>query len=220
MRRKFWLIAIALSALAIQGCTERVLVPPRIDLKQHEVVGIIEFDCSGKGELAPFLTHRFVDAIRVDQDLVRIVRLGTSAEVLADIGRPQLDRDAFKEIGQKHQVKTVFTGNLAVSEVKPSVAIGHSLTHFGVSADVDATLNAQMVETETGASLWSRSARAVERIGGIEVFGDKNFTFDADDPENAYGRLADTLVAAVTHDFRCRWIRVKKEVDTGSHLEL
>ena len=211
MKRNYWLIAGAMLTLAIQGCTQRVLAPPRIDLKQHEVVGVIEFDCSGQGELGPFLTQRFVDAVRRDQGLVRIVLLGTPADVLGDIGQSRLDRNAFKAIGQKHQIKTVFTGDVVVSEVKPSVSIGQSLTHFGVSADVDATLNAQMIETDTGASLWSRSARAVQRIGGIEIFGDKSFTFDADDPENAYGRLADSLVEAVTHDFRCHWIRVKKK---------
>jgi hypothetical protein len=210
MRRKFWLIAAVLPTLAIQGCTQRVLAPPRIDLKQHEVVGVIEFDCSGQGELGPFMTHRFVDAIRRDQQLVRIVLLGTRADVLADIGQSRLDRDAFKAIGQKHQIRTVFTGDVVVSDVKPNVAIGHNLTHFGVSADVDATLNTQMVETDSGASLWSRSARAIERIGGVEIFGNKSFVFDADDPENAYGRLADNLVEAVTHDFQCHWIRVKK----------
>lgn len=211
MRRKSWLIVTALLTLAIQGCTTRVLAPPRIDLKQHEVVGIIEFDCSGQGALGSFLTRRFVDAIRRDQELVRIVLLGTPAYVLADISQSRLDQNAFKAIGQKYQIKTVFTGNVVVSEVKPSVAIGHSLTHFGVSADVDATLSAQMVETDTGASLWSRSARAVERIGGVEIFSDKSFTFDADDPDNAYSRLADSLIEAVTYDFRCRWIRVKKK---------
>jgi hypothetical protein len=81
MRRKFWLIAVASLTLAIQGCTERVLSPPRIDLKQHEVVGVIEFACSGQGELAPFLTDRFVDAVRRDQGLVRIVLLGTEAKI-------------------------------------------------------------------------------------------------------------------------------------------
>ncbi len=211
MRRTSWLFAATLLALAAQGCTERVLAPPRIDLKQHEVVGIIEFDCSGQGDLGPFLTQRFVDAIRRDQELVRIVLLGTPAEVLAGIGQSRLDQNAFKAIGQKYQVKTVFTGDVVVSDVKPKVSIGQSLTHLGVSADVDATLNAQMVETETGASLWSRSARAVQRIGGVEIFGNKGFIFDADDPENAYGRLADCLVEAVTHDFRCHWIRVKKK---------
>lgn len=211
MKRKSWLIAVTLLTLAIQGCTERVLAPPRIDLKNHEVIGIIEFDCSGQGELGPFLTQRFVDAARRDQELVRIVQLGTSAKVLADIGQSRLDRNAFKAIGQKHQIKTVFTGNIVVSDIKPSVAIGQKLTYFGVSADVDATLNAQMIETDTGASLWSRSARAVQRVGGVEIFGNKNFTFDADDPEAAYGRLADSLVMAVTHDFQCHWIRVKKK---------
>ena len=211
MKRKSWLIAATLLTLAIQGCTKRVLAPPRIDLKNHEVIGIIEFDCSGQGELGPFLTNRFVDAARRDQELVRIVLLGTSAEVLADTGQSRLDRDAFKAIGQKHQIKTLFTGNVVVSDIKPNVSVGQRLTYFGVSADVDAILNTQMVETETGASLWSRSARAAQRIGGVEVFGDKSFTFDADDPENAYGRIADSLVEAVTHDFQCHWIRVRKK---------
>ncbi|MCP4256368.1 MAG: hypothetical protein GY774_02445 [Planctomycetes bacterium] len=211
MRRKSWLITATLLTLAIQGCTERVLAPPRIDLKQQEVVGIIEFDCSDQGELGPFLTHRFVDAIRRDQELVRIVLLGTPEDVLADIGQSRLDQNAFKAIGQKRQIKTVFTGNVVISDVKPNVAIGQSLTYFGVSADVDATLNTQMVETDTGASLWSRSARAVQRIGGVEIFGDKSFTFDAEDPEDAYSHLADSLVKAVTHDFRCHWVRVKKK---------
>jgi len=211
MRRKSWLIAATLLTLAIQGCTERVLAPPRIDLKDHEVIGVIEFDCSGKGELGPFLTHRFVDAVRSDQELVRIILLGTPAEVLANIDQSRLDRNAFKAIGKKHEIKTIFTGNVIVSDVKPSVAIGQRLTYFGVSADVDATLNTQMVETDTGASLWSRSARAVQRIGGVEIFGDKSFTFDADDPEEAYGCLADSLIEAVTHDFQCHWIRIKKK---------
>jgi hypothetical protein len=211
MRQKSLLIVATLLTLAIQGCTQRVLAPPRIDLKKHEVIGIIEFDCSGKGELGPFLTHRFVDAARRDQELVRIISLGTKAHVLADIGQSRLDQNAFKPIGQKYQIKTVFTGDVVVSDVKPSVAIGHRLTYFGVSADVDATLNAQMFETDTGASLWSRSARAIQRIGGVEIFGDKSFRFDADDPENAYGQLADSLVEAVTHDFQCHWIRVKKK---------
>jgi hypothetical protein len=211
MKRKSWLIAAALLSLAIQGCTERVLAPPRIDLKEHEVVGIIEFDCSDEGELGPFLTGRFVEAIRRDQELVRIVLLGTPEDVLADIGQSRLDQDAYKAIGQKRQIKTVFTGNVDISEVKPSVAIGKNLSFFGVSADVDATLNTQMVETDTGASLWSRSARAVQRIGGVEIFGDKSFTFDADDPEDAYGQLADSLVAAVTDDFQSHWMRVKKK---------
>lgn len=211
MSRNLWLVVVALLGLGLQGCTERVLVPPRIDLKPHEIVGVIDFNGSGQGELGPFLTQRFVDAVRRDQGLVRITRLGSRADVLADIGQSRLDRDAFKAIGEKYQVRTVFTGDVVVSDVKPNVTIGQSLLHVGVSADVDATLTAQMIETESGASLWSASARDVQRIGGVEIAGDQSVIFDADDPENAYGRLADNLVYAVTHDFRSRWTRVKKK---------
>lgn len=211
MQSKSWPAIVALLSLAIQGCTQRVQVPPRIDLKQHEIIGVIDFECSGHGQLGPLLTHRFVDAVRRDQGIVRIAMLGTQADILTDIGHAQLDPDAIKEIGRKHQVSTVFTGDLVVSDVKPSVEAGQTFTYIGVSADVDATLAVQMVETETGASLWSASAHDVQRIGGLDVFGDKSFNVDVDDPENAYARLANNLVYAVTHDFRSRWIRVRKK---------
>jgi hypothetical protein len=58
----------------------------------------------------------------------------------------------------------------------------------GVSAEVDATLAVQMVETDPGALLWSCSARNVQRIGGKQIFGDKSFTFNTPDPDGAYGR--------------------------------
>lgn len=48
------------------------------------------------------------------------------------------------------------------------------------------------------------------RIGGVSAFGDKNVAVDAEDPENAYGQLVDSLVYAVTPDFRASWIRVGK----------
>ena len=211
MKPSGWPVIVALLTLAIQGCTQRVQVPPRIDLKQHEIIGVIDFECSGRDQLGPSLTRRFVDAVRRDQGVVRIAMLGKQADVLAAIGHAHLDPDAIKEIGRKHQVNTLFTGDLVVSDVKPSIEAGQTFTYIGVSADVDATLAVQMVETETGASLWSASAHDVQRIGGLEVFGDKSFTVDADDPENAYARLATNLVHAVTHDFRSRWIRVRKK---------
>ena len=155
MKPRSWPVIAALLTLAIQGCTQRVQVPPRIDLKQHEIIGVINFECSGRSELGPLLTQRFVDAVRRDQGLVRIAMLGAKTDVLTAIGHTHLDQDAYKAIGSKLQVSTVFTGNVVVSDVKPSIAAGHTLTHIGVSADVDATLAVQMVETETAASLWS-----------------------------------------------------------------
>lgn len=208
--RNVLLMAAGAVMIVVQGCTERVLVPPRLDLKAHEVVGVIDFDCDGGDEFGPFLMDRFVEAVRCDQGMVRILRLGGASEVLDAVDRSQLDPAAFKAIGERFGVKTLFTGRLTVSDVKPNISVTQVLTSFSLSADVDAMLVVEMVEAESGASLWSASARDRQRIGGVRVFGDKSFTFDADDPENAYGSLVDGLVYNVTHDFRGRWVRVRK----------
>jgi hypothetical protein len=185
------------------------MVPPRIDLKEHEVIGVIDFGCSSEGELGRVATGRFIDAARQDQGLVRIVRLGSEAEALATVGQARLDPAAFQALGEKHGLKTIVTGSLTISDVHPNITILQGLTHAGVSADVDAALAVQMVETATGASIWSNSAGATQRVAGLSVFGNKRVTFDAADPEKAYGQLADSLVYAVTHDFRVTWRRVR-----------
>jgi hypothetical protein len=188
------------------------MVPPRIDLKAHEVIGVIEFNCSSENKLGPLATQRFIDAARQDQGMVRIVKLGTEGEVLEAIGQNRLDPTAFKAAGEKYGVQTIVTGDLVFSEVRPKVSIGHSLTHIGVAADVQATLTAQMVEAASGASLWSRSAGATERIGGAS-FSKDSVGLAVDDPENAYVRLVNGLVYAVTPDFRptWEWHRVEKQ---------
>ena len=185
------------------------MVPPRIDLKEREVIGVIDFGCSAEGELGLVTTGHFIDAARQDQGLVRIVRLGSDAEALASVEQTRLDPAAFKALGEKHGLKTIITGTLAISQVHPNIDIFQGLTRAGVSADVGVELAVQMVETATGASLWSNSAAATQRVAGLSVFGGKRVTFDAADPERAYGQLANSLVDAVTPDFRATWRRVR-----------
>lgn len=192
---------------AVLGCGRKVMVPPRIDLKPHEVIGIIEFESSNEGKLASLTTRKFTEAIRRDQGMVRIVELGSEAEVLKGIGRDRLDQAAFKAIGEKHDVSTIFTGELIVSEVRPSISLGLLFGHMSFSAEVDATLAAQMVETSSGASVWSESADATREVGNVSLFGGKYFVFDAEDPEKAYGKLVDALVEETTIDFRVTWRR-------------
>jgi hypothetical protein len=207
MRRAFGIVAIILISVVVVGCGSgrtRVMVPPRIDLKAHEVIGVVQFNCSSQDELGPFATQRFTDAARQDQGMVRIVSLGTESEILEAVGRDRLDPAAYKAAGAKYGVQTLVTGNLVFSEVRPKVSIGHSLTQIGVAADVQATLTVQMVEAVSGASLWSRSAAATERIGGAS-FSKRNVDLAVDDPQNAYSRLVNNLVDAVTPEFRPTW---------------
>jgi len=193
--------------LLIIECGKKVMIPPRIDLSDHEIVGIIEFSCSENGKLGSLATSRFTEFARRDQGMIRIIDLGTEAEVLKKIGHNKLDQEAFIEIGETYEVATIFTGELIVSDVRPDIMITPGLGYMGFGAEVDATFSAQMVETVTGASIWNNSGSATRSVGHVSIFGGSAFAFDAEDPDKAYGKLVDELVDRVTRDLQVTWER-------------
>jgi hypothetical protein len=171
------------------------------------VIGIIEFKCTHEGKLGSLATSEFINEIRRDQDMVRIVDLGTEREVLKAAGAKKLDREGFQAIGDKLDVNTIFVGELKVSNVKPKIDIGLLFGALSFRAVVDASLNVRMIEVESGASVWSSSASASREIGGVSIFGGKNFAFNADDPNEAYGELVDFMVDRISGDFQVTWER-------------
>lgn len=187
------------------GCAPKyqtVSVPPRIDLKEREVIGVIQFDSTSKGKLAPLATRRFTESARRDQGLVRMVHVGPQQ------GRPAMrDVEALKALGRRHGVQTLMVGRLEVSDIRPNVNVISSLKAGSLTALVDATLAVDMIETETGASIWSRSASVTTEVGHISVYGKKQFAFNAEDPDRAYGAMIDALVNQVTRDFHVGWVR-------------
>ncbi|HET6372704.1 MAG TPA: hypothetical protein VFG76_05320 [Candidatus Polarisedimenticolia bacterium] len=212
MKRQSYLVVVGLLAIAIPACANRppvqtLMVPPRIDLKQHEVIGVVEFGSTSEGKLGQVATRRFTEWARHDQGLVRIVELGPKARALRTVGRDRLDPEALKAIGQQLGVQTILTGQLKVSNVRPNVQILASLGAGHVTAEVDATLEVQMFEASTGASLWNSSATGTRSVGHVSVFSGGKFAFDAADPDRAYGELLDVLVEQVTRDFRVTWQR-------------
>lgn len=194
-------------AVAVSACGTRVMVPPRIDLTQHQVLGVLEFTTASEGELGSYATRRFMEVARRDQGIVRMIALGSVSEALQKVGRPRLDPEALKALGVRHNVRTLITGTLEVSDVRPDISIAPGLVSGKVAADVDATLAVQMIEAETGASLWSSSARAARRVGQVSILGGNEFAFDAADPDRAYADLVEALVFEVTRDFRASWVR-------------
>lgn len=200
------LISTALVWVGLGCRSSRVAVPPRIDLSQHEILGIIEFKSSNQGELGPIATREFLEAIRRDQGVVRIIELGTEPSVLAEIGRSRFDRDAYRALSEHYGITTILAGDLTVTNVKPSVRVSPGAGYMDVAADVDASLATRMIEAATGASLWNASANATRRVGDVHL-GPSGATFDADDPERAYGDLVSALVAAVARDFQVTWVR-------------
>ncbi|HZN53843.1 MAG TPA: hypothetical protein VFB67_00850 [Candidatus Polarisedimenticolaceae bacterium] len=210
MRRILALVPLVLIALS---CASRapqappVMVPPQIDLKEHETIGVIRFDSSSKGQLGPMATRRFTEAARRDQGLVRILDLGSREEALRSIGRDRLDADAMIALGKKNGVKTIVTGDLVVSNVKPNVSVDALFRSGSVTAQVDATLEVQLFEVDSGAALWNRSGTATHTVGNVSMWGGRQFAFDARDPDDAYGELVDDLVTQVSRPFQVTWVR-------------
>ena len=198
---------VLMAFLVLAGCGKKVMVPPRIDLSDHEIVGIIEFSCSEEGKLGPLCTKRFMEFARRDQGMIRIIELGTEEEVLNKIGHDKLDQAAYVEIGEAYEVATIFTGELIVSDVRPDIMITPGLGYMGFGAEVDATLSAQMIETTRGASVWNNSGSATRSVGHVSIFGGSAFAFDAENPDKAYGKLINDLVDRVTIDFQVTWTR-------------
>lgn len=190
------------------GSTTWVERPPRIDLARHEILGVIEFSSSADGSLAAYTTREFIEQMRTDQGMVRIVELGPEEEVLEALGLERLDREAFQAIGERHGLTTIVAGRLDVSNVRPKIDIQSGFSGLSAGADVDADLGVRMIECGSGASVWSRSAEATRTVGHVSV-GGGSFDFDADDPERAYGELVRFLVDRVTADFKVTLERVR-----------
>lgn len=215
MNRISAMVAMGILLGGAAGCAGRqkaqsvppVLVPPRIDLKLHELIGVVQFASESRGELSPLVTRKFTESARRDQGIVRILELPSETETLRSVGHAGWNSDAFRAIGQEYGVQTILAGTVTVSKVKPNVKVSATLRSGRVSALVDVTLEVQMIETATGATIWNRSASATRSIGHVSVFGGRNVVFDAEDPERAYGDLVDFLVEQVTTDFHATWER-------------
>jgi TolB-like protein len=207
------IFALALIVFAgALGCAKStpkttVRIPPRIDLTQLEVIGVVEFDSSSERELASLATQSFTDEARRDQGLVRIAGLGSKVEALESVDQEAWNADTFKALGNEHGVATILTGKLTISEARPSISIAPSLESGSVSALIKATLAVQLIEVSSGASIWSSSASASHNVGNISVYGGKDVVVNAKDPKGAYGPLVDSLVEQVTRDFKATWVR-------------
>lgn len=199
-RRDKVVVCIVALVIFMLGCS-RVMVPPAIDLKTFEPVGIIMFKCNAEGNLDQFVTQKFIEQCTKDQKLVKFIQLGKEADVLKAIEKTTLDHEAIKAIIQKYNVKSIIAGEVEISDVRPKINIVPGLWYVGAQADVEAMLVARMLESVDGATIWTGSARAKRTVGQVSFISGGHFSFDAQDPESAYGDLVEELVKKSTNDF-------------------
>lgn len=206
MNKSTIVTAIVITTLCVVACGPRIMVPPRIDLTRHEIVGIIEFECEDP-DLGEYITEEFIQLARKDQGTARIIELGTRKELLRSLDRGYLDESVYEELREFHNINTIIIGKVDISSYSPDVDISdfNPFDPLGskirVKAYLEGEMSAKLIETATGASLWSHSAEASEYAGEVGISG-PSFEFDRKNPDKVYDRVIGKLLHEMTRDFR------------------
>ena len=194
------LLGIALAS----GCSSTVLVtvPPRMDLKGYGTLGVVDFTSNASAIAGSRATQQLQEQIQAAQPGTRFIELGSREAVLAAVGRNQLDADAARRVGKKYGVDAVFLGEIAYSDPKTDIRV-NDLTKLdaGLRTEVKGDISARLVETASGASVWSNSGWVRRQIGRVNVseYGVSGTMTTKSDPRE---EMVPALVYQLTHDFR------------------
>lgn len=189
------------------GCshTEKILVPPLVELKAYQHIGVIEFSTNAEDTLKAYVTQSFIHDIQSAQPGTRILELGDEQQLMRSLGQGKLDAQTVKSIGQKYNVDALILGHLEISEIKPKINIYTAPNALHAGAYIEAALRTKILETETGATLWTNATTGKTRIADISLIEEGPIRIGVSDPKEKYGKLVPELVYANTYDFRCRY---------------
>jgi len=196
---------LALIALILGACAQRtvlVTVPPRIDLGAYPTLGIFDFSAKPYPGLGARAARQFQEEVQAAQPGTRFIELGDRDAVLAAIGAKQFDAAAARKIGEKYGVAAVFIGDLAYSEPTVEVKLMDvAKLEGGVRAEVKGDMASRLVETATGASVWTRSSWARRQVGSVNVSSQHGVS-GGTGVANPREAMLPALVYQLTHDFR------------------
>ena len=190
-------VLLLLTAFAACG-GKRVLVPPRLDLMPYGRVALVIFTVeNAKGSLHEFATQRFAEEVLAAQS-IEVLELGEMTWLLDESGRTRYGPEEARFIGEDQGVPLVFVGHMVVSNVKPTASIT-GIPRVG--AEVDLSIAVRLLSTESGATVWRRSAEGTAMVGELAFDGGIP-SFGGRDPKDAYGDLVDPLIYEITRDLR------------------
>ena len=194
---------ILLAFVLVSGCSSTVLVsvPPRVDLKGYGTLGVVDFTSNSSGAVGARATQQLQEQVQAAQPGTRFVDLGSREAVLAAVGRNQLDADAAKRIGKRYGVDAVFLGEIAYSDPKTDVRVNDlAKLDAGLRTEVKGDISARLVETASGASVWSNSGWVRRQVGRLNVSEQGiSGSMTKSDPRE---EMVPALVYQLTHDFR------------------
>jgi hypothetical protein len=202
-----YVVVMALAMLGACSHTVLVPVPPRMDLQGYGTLGIVEFGSNSERGISARATRQFQEQVQAAQPGTRFIDLGDRQALLAALGVKQLDPAAMRKIREKYGVGAVFLGDIAYSQPRVDVNIG-DLTKLegGMRAEMKGELSAQLLETASGASVWSSSGWVRRPLGSVSLSAERGVSggMRNSDPRE---EMVPALVREVTQDFRPSTVR-------------
>lgn len=206
---QFSILMLGVAMVILSGCSKSVTVevPPKVNLKAFQTIGVIEFSSNTDEKLNRKATQNFMQSLQNAQPGVLLLELGSKDKVLRSVRQDELNLDAVKAIKKKYGVDAVVTGVLEISEVKPNVQFNKSFTSLSAKAYVNGALSAKLWHSASGATVWTNSSHGKWSVANLNVSAGNLPSFGVSDPEEKYGKMVNELVYALTGDFRPTYVK-------------
>ncbi|MGD2097814.1 MAG: hypothetical protein PVG35_09550 [Desulfobacterales bacterium] len=198
-------LVILLAVLVACAHTEKVLIPPKVDLKTYPSIGVVEFSTNAEDTLKPYVTQNFIENIQSAQPGTRILELGDADHLLRSLGHRQLNPETIQSIGETYKVDAIILGHLQVSTIKPKINVYTAAKSLSAKAYIEADLKTRILETDSGATCWTRFTSGKTQVARIQLMEGGPYNIGISDPKEKYGKLVPKLVYANTMDFRSRY---------------
>lgn len=198
------MLVVAMTLVILYGCshTEKVRVPPKVELKAYRRIGVIEFSTNAEDTLKPYVTQNFIQNVQSAQPGTRILELGDEEQLLRTVGHSRLSPETIQSIGRKYNVDAVILGHLQVSTIKPKINVSTAAKALNAKAYIEAALSTRILETDSGATLWTQATTGKTQVARINLMEGGPVSFGISDPKEKYGKLVPNLVYVNTNDFR------------------
>ena len=117
----------------------------------------------------------------------------------------KIQRNRFSRISIRTAGFILILGHLEVSEIKPKINLYTAAKTLNAKAYIEAALRTRILETDSGATFWTRANSAKTHVAKIYVTDRGALSFGVSDPREKYGKLVPHLVYDNTSDFRSRY---------------
>jgi hypothetical protein len=200
------LLCLVVAPLLLAGCSKpKTQYPPRVDLARFGTLGMIDFSSPAAEGLGSLASREFLASLQSAQPGTAVLELGDEKRALASLGRDTLDLEAIRTIGEKYRVDALIVGVLQAENMQPNISFDSALSWMTASAELESGLNVRILDSNSGATLWSTAERARAEIARVDVDGSGVSGIGANPTDDARLRLVRRLAQRATRDFWPYW---------------